>query len=260
VDELSDTITFLGTAGARFVLINQFLASGGAWLNLGDTKLLLDPGPGCLVHAIKKKLVPAKLAAIILSHKHLDHSGDMNVMIEAMTEAGTKKRGVVFVPADALNEDSVISPHLRAYPESIEVLAEGKSYSIGDISFETPIRHRHPVETYGFVFRTPRHTFSWIVDTGYFDKLTSYYRGELLIINVVRLKSGALIDHLSLPEAKQIIMEVKPKVAILTHFGMTMWRAKPWEVAEQLSKDIGISVIAARDGMTFDLARLDAMS
>jgi hypothetical protein len=38
---------------------------------------------------------------------------------------------------------------------------------------------------------------------------------------------------------------------------MTMWRAKPWEVAKRLSEETGIRVIAARDGMRFDLAELD---
>jgi hypothetical protein len=38
---------------------------------------------------------------------------------------------------------------------------------------------------------------------------------------------------------------------------MTMWRAKPWEVAERLSQQTGGKVIAARDGMKFDLAQLD---
>src|SRR4030042_4443797 len=89
VAELNDSITVLGTAGARFVVIHQFLASGGAWLNLGDTQILFDPGPGCLVQATKRRLDPAKLDAIVLSHKHLDHSGDINIMIEAMTDGGT---------------------------------------------------------------------------------------------------------------------------------------------------------------------------
>jgi phosphoribosyl 1,2-cyclic phosphodiesterase len=62
------------------------------------------------------------------------------------------------------------------------------------------------------------------------------------------------LDHLSLPEAKQVIARMKPKAAILTHFGMTMWRAKPWELAERLSEETGIKVIAARDGMKFNLA------
>jgi len=255
--ELSDVITFLGTAGARFVVAHQFLASGGDWLSFGNTQILLDPGPGSLVQAAKRKLDPSKLEAIILSHKHLDHSGDINIMIEAMTDGGRKKRGIVFAPADALNQDPVILSYLRSYPKDIEILTEGGSYKVNEISFETPIRHKHPVETYGFVFRTPRHTFSWITDTRYFDELPGYYKGDLLVINVVRLAPGAPIDHLSLPEAKQIIEAVKPKAAILTHFGMTMWRAKPWELAQKLSQETGISVIAARDGMKFDLAQLE---
>ena len=254
--EVSDVITFLGTAGARFVVTRQFLASGGAWLSLGDTQLLLDPGPGCLVQATKRKLDPSKLDAIILSHRHLDHCGDINVMIEAMTGGGMKKRGVVFAPADALNPDPVILSYLQEKPEKVEILSEGGHYKVDDIYFETPIKHRHPVETYGFVFRTPRHTFSWITDTKYFDDLPCYYTGDLLIINVVRLNPGAPVDHLSLPEAKQIIEEIKPSAAILTHFGMTMWRAKPWELARKLTDETGISVIAARDGMRFDLAKL----
>jgi len=259
VQDLSDTITFLGTAGARFVVTKQFLASGGAWLSFGGTEILLDPGPGCLVHSVKKKLDASRLKAIILSHKHLDHSGDINIMIEAMTEGGWKQRGVVFAPLDALNKDAVILPYLQNYPQKIDILSEGGSYSVEDVSFETPVKHRHPVETYGFVFKTPRHTLAWITDTKYFDKLASYYRAELLIINVVMLESRDGIDHLSIPEVGKIIGEVRPKAAILTHFGMSIWRAKPWELAQKLSEDTGIQVIAARDGMRFDLARLEEL-
>ena len=254
--ELSDVITFLGTAGARFVVAHQFLASGGAWLNLGNTQILLDPGPGSLVQAARRKLDATKLAAIILSHRHLDHSGDINIMIEAMTDGGTKKRGTVFVPGDALTQDPVIFSYLQSYPQNIQVLTEGGSYVINDVSFKTPVRHKHPVETYGFIFQTPRHTFSWITDTRYFDDLAEHYEGDLLVINVVRLNPGAPIDHLALSEARSIIEELRPKIAILTHFGMTMWRARPWELAEKLTEETGVSVIAARDGLKFDLAQL----
>jgi ribonuclease BN (tRNA processing enzyme) len=255
--ELSDTITFLGTAGARFMVARQLLASGGAWLDLGGTQLLFDPGPGSLVQATGRKLNAAKLDAILLSHKHLDHSGDINIMIEAMTDGGTKKRGMVFAPADALDQDPVVLSYLRSYPQSIQVLTEGGSYAINDVSFKTPVRHKHPVETYGFIFRTPRHTFSWITDTRYFEGLAGYYEGDLLIINVVRLNPGAPLDHLCLSEAGTIIEKLRPKTAILTHFGMTMWRARTWELAKKLTEETGVTVIAARDGLKFDMAQLD---
>jgi phosphoribosyl 1,2-cyclic phosphodiesterase len=197
------------------------------------------------------------LSAIILSHKHLDHSGDINIMIEAMTESGRKRQGIVFAPRDALDNDPVILNYLRNFPEDIRLLSEGGLYSLDNVSFQTPVRHQHRVETYGFVFETPSHTFSWIVDTKYFAELPRYYRGELVVINVVRLKPDLPIDHLSLPEVRQIIEAIKPKAAILTHFGMTIWRAKPWELAKQITDETGITVIAARDGMKFDLAQLD---
>jgi hypothetical protein len=49
---------------------------------------------------------------------------------------------------------------------------------------------------------------------------------------------------------------LKPKVAILTHYGTRVWQAKPWEIAQGLSEQTGVRVIAARDGMRFDLAEL----
>jgi len=242
----------------------QLLASGGVWMDLGGTQILVDPGPGCLVHAIRQKLNPSRLDAIILSHKHLDHSGDISVMIEAMTAGGTKKRGLVFAPGDALSQDPVILHYLRSYPERIETLVEGGTYEVNDISFATPVRHQHSVETYGFVFQTPRHTFSWVTDTKYFEGLSSHYKGELLILNVAMLDSKVPprylplpLDHLTLACARKIIEAIRPRVAILTHFGMKMWRAGPREQAERLTEETGIHVIAASDGMRFDFSRLE---
>lgn len=252
-----EEVIFLGTAGARIMVSKQLLASGGLWLNLGDSQILLDPGPGCLVQAARRKLETTKLKAIILSHRHLDHSGDVNAMIEAMTEGGFHRRGVVFAPRDALEGDPVILQYVRPLVEQVIVLEAGQKHALGQVSFEVAPRHIHPVETYGFVFHTPQHTFSYIADTRYFGDLAKSYRAQLIILCVLRLESSNPLDHLSVPDAANIIRELKPQVAILTHFGMTMWRAHPWEVAASLSQETGVRVIAARDGMRFDLAQLD---
>ena len=92
-----------------------------------------------------------------------------------------------------------------------------------------------------------------ITDTAYFKDLESYYKGDILIINVLRLEDKGDIQHLSVKHAEKIISINKPKLAILTHFGMTMIKAKPWEVAEKLSKKLGLNVIAANDGMVIKL-------
>jgi len=252
-------IKFIGTAGARFVVTKQLRSSGGVWMSVGETNLYIDPGPGALVRCLnsKPKLEPSTLDGILLTHKHLDHSGDVNVMIEAMTEGGFKKRGVLFAPEDALEEDPVVLRYLRNYVENVIVLKESTEYRIGEISFSTAQKHRHRVETYGINFKIKPHSLSLISDTKFFPELPNLYRGEILIINVVRLKPvvDEPIEHLSVDDVKTILKKAKPKLTILTHFGMTMIRAKPWEVASELEKELGLKVIAASDGMKLDLER-----
>ena len=170
----------------------------------------------------------------------------------------SQKKGFLFVPADALDHDPVVLQYIRSYLKGIEVLREGKSYHIGPIHFSTPLRHNHPVETYGLTFSFPQGSLSLIADTLLFPELIHHYQSHCLIINVVRLKSisDKVIYHLCLDDVKRIITEIKPRKAFLTHFGMTMLQAKPWELAEELSQSTGIQVIACSDGMTLSLESL----
>lgn len=256
----SDFIKFLGTGGARFVVSKQLRASGGIWLSYQGTQVIIDPGPGALVKALsgRPKLDPAQLDGIILTHRHLDHASDVNIMIEAMTKGGFQKKGTLFVPADALDHDPVVLRYIRSYVAHIELLQEEKSYHLGPIHFSTPVRHNHPVETYGLNFFFSQGALSLIADTLFFPQLTNHYQADCLIINVVRLKaiSDKVIYHLCLDDAKKIIARIKPAKALLTHFGMTMLQAKPWKLAKELSRLTGVEVIACSDGMVFSLKSL----
>jgi len=254
---MENTITFLGTAGARIMVANQIQASGGIWLNLNGIEILLDPGPGSIVQSTRRNLKASNLKAIILSHRHLDHSGDLNIMVEAMTQGGFEPHGRVFLPKDALGPEPVIYSYLIDYLDKLEILQEGNSYNINGITFSTPIRHKHSVETYGLKFTTGERSFSYIADTRYFEGLIESYKTEVIIINVVFTRPKDGIAHLSSGDAELIINGIKPKVAILSHFGMGVWRAHPWEVAEELTQKTGTRVIAARDGMRFDLDKLE---
>jgi phosphoribosyl 1,2-cyclic phosphodiesterase len=220
----------------------------------------MDPGPGALVRCLasKPKLDPPKLDGILLSHKHLDHSGDINAMIEAMTEGGHRRRGILFAPEDALEEDPVVFRYLRSYLERIEVLRENSDYSIGGLKFSTAGRHVHSVETYGFNFYLSGATVSYITDTKFHPDLLSQYPGDLLLLNVVLLSENPerQIDHLTLDDVRNLLRKTLAKTAVLTHFGMRMLQAKPWELAERLSEETGKKVIAARDGMTLEVDEL----
>ena len=250
-------LTFLGTGGARVLVFRQLLASGGLWIAMEDTRIHLDPGPGALVQATKRKLDPTELDAVMLSHRHLDHAADVNVMIEAMTIGGLNRRGAVYAPRDAYEDDPVILRYLRDYAKESHVVEEGGRYQIGDVTVTAPKRLDHPGEVYGFVFASRSCLWSYLPDTRYFPELAEHYRADVVVMHVVRLE-GSEIYHLSVPDAKRLIEAMRPKTAVLTHFGMTIWRAKPWEVAARLSDETGVEVIAARDGMQFPLPAHEA--
>jgi len=254
---MKDWIKFVGTAGARFVVAKQLRSSGGLWLSLQGVNLYMDPGPGALVRCLSSKpqLDPTKLDGILLSHKHLDHTGDINAMIEAMTEGGYQPKGVLFAPQDALDDDPVVFRYVRSYLGKVEVLREDGNYSLGGLNFSTGKKHHHSVETYGFNFHLPETTVSYITDTKYDSDLISQYPGELLIMNVVLLAENPhhQIDHLSLNDVRLILGKTGARVAVMTHFGMRMLDADPSELADRLSEETGVRVIAAQDGMTLDI-------
>jgi phosphoribosyl 1,2-cyclic phosphodiesterase len=243
-------LTFMGTAGARFMVAKQLAASGGLYLEDGDTRISLDPGPGAIVQYAKRKVDLTKLDAIVLSHRHLDHSGDVNVMVEAMTEGGFSKRGRLFCPSDALDEDAVVLNYLRRFPQEIVRLEPETGYSVKSISFTTSPRHIHQSETFGFRFGEK---LGWVTDTRYYDGIAEQHKAEVMVIHVVLMQCRDELQHLCLADAERIIRDARPRLAILTHYGMTVWRAHPWELAEDLAQRVGTEVKAARDGMAVEL-------
>src|SRR3989338_5069525 len=231
-------IQFVGTAGARFVTINQSRSSAGIWISYEGTNILIDPGPGSLVRCLSSnpKLDPSVLDAIILTHKHIDHSNDVNIMIEAMTAGGSKKRGLVFLPDDMINGDSILLKYVRQLPEKIIILREHGEYAVGGLKFSLKDK-----------------TISFIVDTKYFDKIISCYRADVLVINTVFIHSVPNVDHLSIEDAGHIISQIKPGRAILTHFGRDILKEEPGRFSRELSEKYGTEVLAADDGMRVEL-------
>jgi phosphoribosyl 1,2-cyclic phosphodiesterase len=243
-------LTFMGTAGARFMVAKQLAASGGLYLEDGNTRISLDPGPGAIVQYAKRKVDLTKLDAIVVSHRHLDHAGDVNVMVEAMTEGGFSRRGRLFCPSDALDDDPVVLKYLRSFPLEVVRLEPEKEYSVNGVSFTTTPRHVHQVETFGFRFGN---RLGWVTDSAYYDGIAEQHKADVLVIHLVLMQCRAGLPHLCLEDVERIIRDARPKLAIITHFGMTVWRAHPWEVAAELTQRTGVEVKAARDGMSLEV-------
>lgn len=239
------------------VVLNQMRKSGGFWLKLDEVNILQDPGPGSLVMAHQLHLKPKNLDAIILSHRHIDHSNDINVMTEAMTGGGFTPRGRLIVPSDCLNSDPVVLQYVRPFVEITEI-KKGLEISLGDIKIKFPILNMHPVETYGAIYTFSSGRLGYIPDTEYFPELAGAYKGiDFLIINVVRMKNDKRIRHLNMDDAAEVIKEIRPKKAILTHFGLQVLKASPERQAKIISEKTGVEVVAAYDGMSLNFEERD---
>ena len=259
------SIQFLGTGGARFVVARQLRASGGMWFRFGvdgaapSTQIHVDPGPGALVRALSTvpPCRPHELDAIVLSHKHLDHAGDVNAMIEAMTQGGWKRRGAVLAPRDAFEGEHVILPYAAQFvPVHHHLEERGGPYSVNDVEVRTSIRHHHGVETYGLHFGYAGQTVSYLPCGRFFDGLIDDYRAhapDVLVINVLRYDDAiGGVDHLTFDQARTVIAGVRPKVAIMTHFGTRMLENHPELLARRLEDELGLRVHAAVDNWVFD--------
>ncbi len=257
------SLRFLGTGGARWVVAKQIRASGGFWLHADGTNVHVDPGPGALVRALGAlpPCDPATLDAIVLSHKHLDHAGDVNALIEAMCQGGWRPRGALCAPLDALDPDRqpVVFPYARKFvPREWIVGANGGPFTVGSLELRSSLRLQHPVEAYGLHVRTASGTtVSYLPCTRYFDAIVEDYerqRPDVLVMNVLRYRDTMDVDHLTYDDARTLIEGIRPGAAIMTHFGTRMLERDPAKLAYALEDETGIKTFAAYDGWTYDVA------
>jgi len=178
-------------------------------------------------------------------------------MIAAMTHGGFRKRGMLLAPQDALQGEPVILPYAQRFPERIEALTERSGpYRVGDVEVRTSIQHVHAVETYGLHFKHEGRTVSYLPCGRYFEGLIADYAAhapDVLIINVLRYRDAMDVDHLTLDDATALIEGIRPKVAVLSHFGTKMLEADPPKQAAKLEARFGIRVIAAYDNFLLDV-------
>lgn len=192
--------------------------------------------------------------AVFVSHAHLLHSNDLNAVIDAMTYRGFDKKGVVVANKTVINGADDYEPRLLSFYkgclERFIVLEEGQRVGINEIEVQAlKCRHSDP-NAIGFKFFTPKFTLAYVGDTSYSLDLVEQYKGaNILILNVTNPKKSDSNDHLSCEGAAKIIKAVKPRLAIITHFGIKMLEADPMYTVREIQKETGVQTIAAKDNM-----------
>ncbi len=249
---------FLGTAGARFSMIFQLRSTGGIWVRIGGFNILVDPGPGSLVRVNEflPELDPLELDAVILTHRHLDHSGDMNAITEAMTYGGRIRKGTVILPVDATEpEEPVLLRQFYHKVQKIVTWEKDSNIQLSESIILRPVELRHHgVQCFGFKIYSPDIPVTgFMADTAFDPVFVEQFSDcSRLIVNVTLLKRISRIDHISVPEVSDIMELVRPDTIIMTHLGTSLIENDPDTAALSLKSD-QTDVIAARDSMVFDI-------
>lgn len=251
-------ITFLGSGGGRFSAISQRRMTGGFRIdNLGGKNYHVDPGPGALIRSYQFGFDPRNLSGIFVSHAHTDHYNDAEILIEAMTRGMTKKYGAIIGSTSVLDGYEKWGPCISKYHQSNseKIILKPNEYStVNNIKVKgTRTSHGDPAGT-GFQIDFKGFKISYTSDTGYFDGLAQDHKdADILIASVLRPGNKAINGHMCSKNFIDLINEVKPQVAVMTHLGLKMISNNPVTEAKKISKQTGVKTIAAYDGLSFNI-------
>jgi phosphoribosyl 1,2-cyclic phosphodiesterase len=252
-------LIFLGTGGGRFTTINQTRMTGGFRIDgFAGKNFHIDPGPGALVRSYEFGLNPCNLDVLFISHAHTDHYTDGGIIIEAMTTGMTKQNGLIIASKGVLEGYKQWGPCITNYHKSKSdtlILSNNQTFNLNGFTIKgTKTMHGDPTGI-GFQLKSDDLTISYTSDTGYFDDLHEYHKeADILIASVLRPGNNFIkYRHMSSTQLIKLVNEVKPKLTIMTHYGLKMIKAPPEKEAEYIEKETGIPTIAAFDGMSLTI-------
>ena len=255
-------IRYLGTGGARFSMVKQKRYTGGMWFTYGGLNGVIDPGPGSLYHICQASpaLDPHDLRSILLTHRHLDHSTDVNVLAEAMTGGGFEKQGSVVLPADAVQgPDPVLLRYIAQKVDCVHLPEDGKLITLDcGVTVEPVALIHHNVDCFGWIFsKEGLMTWGVISDTKPLEYLAERYSGcSYLSINTTFPNKKPRFDHMSVEDVGELLQKLHPKLATITHLGAFLIDAGPEGCADKITTEL-TRTVAGQDGMVISLDSLD---
>lgn len=251
-------ITFLGTGGGRFSTISQRRMTGGFRIDdLAGKNYHVDPGPGALVRTYQLGIDPRDLSGVFISHAHTDHYTDGEILIEAITKGMTQENGVIMGSNSVFNDCEGFGPCVSNYHRS-----KSKNISFQPNMIEkfngitvkgTKTIHGDPTGV-GFQINDGNLKISYTSDTSYFNDLSYYHDGaDILIGSVLRSGDKSIRGHMCTRNFQKLVREIKPKLAIMTHFGLKMLNGNPIAEARKITKKSRVKTLAAFDGMVLKI-------
>ncbi len=248
------TITFLGTGTSTGVPVvacdckvcksadarDQRLRTS-VMIQVGDDNFVIDCGPDFRYQMIREKV--EDISAILFTHGHRDHIAGLddvrafNYVLNKTVDIYATEKVI-----DSVNKEfPYILTEKRFFgaPQLQFHVIENKPFGINGFEF-TPIEvlhHKLPV----FGFRM--NDFTYITDASFIsdEEKKKIIGSRVLVINALR--KSPHISHFSLDEALDIIRELKPETAYITHLSHFMG------LHESIQAGLPENVFLAFDGL-----------
>jgi ribonuclease BN (tRNA processing enzyme) len=252
-------ITFLGTGGGRFATIYQARATGGIYIE-DQRNLHIDPGPGALVRMRSVGIDPLLTDAILVSHCHPDHYLDTEILIEAMTEGGSRKQGILLASQSVIEGNGdfghAVSKYHLSKPKVVKIMQPFTKVSMKPLEISaTPSAHSD-TSSVGFKIQTSAGLVSYVSDTQLVEQVIKAHKNSRVLIACVTRPLGQRIPHhLSTEDAGYLLEKTKPELAVITHFGMRVIQENPETQAKWIEERSGVKTVAARDFMMLELKK-----
>ena len=186
-------------------------ACSGYLLEAGDTRVLLDCGPGVLGR-LMRYADPAALTAVVLSHLHFDHMSDLLAMRYALDFSGRGDKLPLYLPS----EPAPVRALLEKGPYQLRPMEDT---AIGGLDFAfLPAVHPLP----GFSIRVSQgpSTLLYTGDTNWHEGLTPFARGSQLVVADAALTAPMWSPdaaHMSAAHCGRLAREAGAEALVLSH-------------------------------------------
>jgi phosphoribosyl 1,2-cyclic phosphate phosphodiesterase len=249
-------ITFLGTGTSQGVPVIacdcEICRSGdtrdkrlrtSVLIEKDDTILVIDAGPDFRQQMLRENV--RRLDAIILTHEHKDHIAGM----DDVRAFNYKSQDAIDIFAEDRVQKAVRKDYSYVFAEyQYPGIPKMRLNSISEYGFSikgttlTPLRvfhYRLPV--YGFRIGN----FAYITDANYIPEETKekLFGIKYLVINALRKEKH--ISHFSLREAIDLVREISPRKAFITHISHQMG------FHNEVSGTLPPGIMLAYDGLSF---------
>lgn len=191
-----------------------------AMVEVGDKRIVIDAGPDFRQQMLRTNA--RRIDAILLTHEHKDHTGGLDdVRAFNFVDYPTIRPVDIYATARTITtirkdfDYAFVTNKYRGVPEMrLHEIDNTQAFRVGDVEI-VPIRGKHSerFEVTGFRIGKMAYMtdFKHLVD-GEIEKLRGV---ELMIINALRFTPHD--SHFCVAEAVEIVREIKPHKAYLTH-------------------------------------------